>query len=112
MLGTVSKKNGIVAGLALITATVIGLFPPWTEHISVSARVFSDRPAGYSFIASPPAPRPSDDGLQSVVLDWPRLTIEWLTVAFFTAGFILIFRRPRPSALEVKTSFDPEQTNL
>lgn len=76
-----NTKRKIVLWIGIAIIVVMGIFPPWVQRGALSEK--SD---GYSFILNEPEnyafgwfPR----------LDLPRLFIQWLIVAFITAGLIV-----------------------
>lgn len=71
----------IMIGMAIIVC--MGLFPPWTYTFKATS-IFSEEPAGYSFIASPPARR-NTNLRHGIKIDTSRLLIQWV-VAIFASG--------------------------
>jgi hypothetical protein len=74
----------------------MGAIPPWARvtHNVFPSRVITTEtqtevPAGYFFIWEPPKP---NSYLQSITLDWSRLLVQWLAVAFLTAAGLLYFK--------------------
>lgn len=80
----------IIIGMAIIV--FMGLFPPWTYTFKVQS-IYSEKPAGYSFIASPPA-KNSNDQRQGIKIDMSRLLIQWVVViAASGCGVLLATKR-------------------
>jgi len=80
------QKKVIVAGMALIV--VMALYPPWTYTFKYQS-VYSENPAGYESIVSPPS---SESGRMSegVKVDLTRLLLQFLAVSLLAGiGFIL-----------------------
>ena len=70
------RRKLIIAALAAIV--LMGVFPPWTYTFTYQFAA-SSRPAGYSFILTPP-PREQDTPVYGIVLDVPRLLVQWSIV--------------------------------
>ncbi len=84
-----NQKIILSAGAALIV--VMALFPPWMYTFSGQS-IYSDEPAGYSFIASPPERSYRYSPLVSgVKLDAVRLSVQSLGVLALTAIGLLVF---------------------
>lgn len=83
------NKSQRIISLAGITVIVLmGLFPPWTYTYKYEA-TYSERPAGYSFIAAPLSPRISSLSA-GIKLDLSRLLIQWaITIAALGFGVLL-----------------------
>jgi hypothetical protein len=81
----------MIAGLVLII--LMGAFPPWTYTFTLQG-IYSEVPAGYSFIADPPQPRERNYA-HGVKLDIGRLFVQWIIVAVSTGlGIVLLSKRP------------------
>lgn len=76
--------------IAALTAIVLmGVFPPWTSTFTFKF-VDSRRPAGYSFILTPPLPEKSAR-VHGVVLDVPRLIVQWsIVLGVAGVGWLLL----------------------
>lgn len=82
-----SQKMVLIAGAALIAA--MALFPPWTYTFQYQS-TYSEEPAGYSFIASPPLPK-SPRLTDGIKIDVARLSLQALGVlALMGIGFLLV----------------------
>jgi hypothetical protein len=80
----------LIVGLIIII--LMGAVPPWTYTFTARS-IYSEVPAGYSFIANPPKPRDSS-AAHGVKLDIVRLLVQWLIVATATAlGIVLLSKR-------------------
>jgi hypothetical protein len=65
------------------------LFPPWLYSLNGPNGIHSRKPAGYYFIAKPPAPE-SSYPTYGVEIDLTRLAIEWAALAAIT-GMVWVF---------------------
>lgn len=65
--------------LALIFLSAV--FPPWLYTVDANGEYggHTRKPAGYAFIAAPPAPQ-FNNPHHGVVLDYSRLLVEWVAV--------------------------------
>src|SRR5437016_392218 len=82
-------------GLGLVSFVVLGLFPPWVETVNIPYRMHFEKPAGYSFIMTPPRSRLDNANLArmaSMTLDISRLGVEWAITVVVTLGLLLIIR--------------------
>jgi hypothetical protein len=80
----------ILAGIAIIA--LMGLFPPWTYTLKATM-TYSEEPAGYGFIASPPR-RKGDSLMHGVKIDSSRLLIQWtVTIAASCFGVLVTAKR-------------------
>ena len=77
-----TQRAVLLAGIAVIV--LMGVFPPWTYTFK-SRATYSEEPAGYSFIASPPSRR-GNNLMHGVKIDMPRLVIQWV-LAIAASGF-------------------------
>ena len=64
---------------ALLTLAIMGSFPPWTYTFMGPQGNYSETPAGYSFIASPP-PKQKDTVFYGVKLDMGRLAVQFIGI--------------------------------
>ena len=80
-----------ITWLALIVVVAMALFPPWVHTLNRPGKVSFERPAGYAFLAEPPAPRGPIGG---VSIDLTRLLIQIAAVAVFAGGGLFLRRRP------------------
>lgn len=85
------QKTVLVVGLFLIA--LIGLFPPWVSSVDVLDSTTNEvkpgylEPGGRAFLFAPPKPTMSEKNLIiSRSLDYERLIIEWLVIAFFAVS--------------------------
>ena len=73
-----NQRLVVMIGIALIV--FMGLFPPWT-HTYKARTTYSEEPAGYSFIASPPRPKRINPWYgYGIKIDISRLLIQWVVV--------------------------------
>jgi hypothetical protein len=79
-----NRKQKLIVSATLLAIVAMCAFPPWSYTVS-TVTVYSEAPAGYSFIATPPAPRGSS-AVHGVKLDLWRLLIQCLG-AVALAGF-------------------------
>lgn len=68
-----NKKTVVIC--VIIAGCLMGLFPPWTETFKYQS-MHSQKPAGYSFIFTPPNPC-GDTPTCGVLLDVRRLFVQW-----------------------------------
>jgi len=73
-----NEKRRKLVIVALSAVVLMGMFPPWT-YAFTNQYADSKRPAGYSFILTPPPPR-IDVPVHGVVLDVSRLFVQWSIV--------------------------------
>jgi len=92
-----TQRGIILAGITVIV--LMGLFPPWTYTFK-SPRTYSEEPAGYGFIASPPSIRADDHGYRQrwhgIKIDLSRLLVQW-AVTIAAAGFGVLLAAKRNS---------------
>ena len=82
----------VVLTFGAILATCMGLSPPWSYTLN-AVSVSRSKPAGYSFILSPPEPENDAPGY-GVRLDISRIVFQWIVVSFATgAGTAMCYRR-------------------
>jgi len=88
-------RNLVVVWLAVGLVVLMGLFPPW-----VGAYPSGEESIGYHFIGLPPK---AGEGyavyqtygiVSTICLDWSRLVLQWLVVAFTAGGMLYTFNRP------------------
>jgi hypothetical protein len=80
----------ILSGMAVIV--LMGLYPPWTYTFK-SSITYSEQPAGYGFIASPPRTI-ADSLMHGAKMDMSRLLIQWaVTIAASCAGVLVTAKR-------------------
>lgn len=72
----IKRLRNIIAAIALLACA----FPPWVYTAQADASPTTKRPAGYSFIFSPPEPR-VDSFRHGVEIDYGRLALELLAIA-------------------------------
>jgi len=70
----VKQRKILIIGVVLII--VMGLFPPWTYTYKYRT-TYSESPAGYGFIATPPR---GDGQSQGVKLDISRLILQGIII--------------------------------
>lgn len=87
-LNSKQRKTSIF-GVMLIIGMCI--FPPWIYTFK-SSGVYSENPAGYSFIAEPPSPK-SYNVMHGVKIDMNRLLIQVIAVASFIGLGLLVFSK-------------------
>jgi hypothetical protein len=84
------QKKILIVGIVIVL--LIGVVPPW-KHTFKSSSTYSEVPAGYSFITSPP-PRRSKSFSHGIKIDISRLVIQWIvTIAATTAGVMLTAKK-------------------
>lgn len=88
-----NQKIVMVIGLFLVS--VIGLFPPFVSNVDVLDNATNDvrpgytEPGGRHFVFAPAKPMISQKNLIiTSEIDYSRLIIEWLVVAFMTASVV------------------------
>ncbi|MDO8803522.1 MAG: hypothetical protein Q7R35_03740 [Elusimicrobiota bacterium] len=64
---------------ALVTLAIMGSVPPWTYTFMGPQGNYSETPAGYSFIVSPP-PKQKDSVFFGVKLDMGRLSVQFIGI--------------------------------
>jgi len=85
-----TQRTIILAGIAVIV--LMGVYPPWTYTFK-STMTYSEEPAGYGFIASPPSRR-GDNLMHGVKIDTSRLLIQWaVAIAASSFGVLVVARR-------------------
>lgn len=90
MILTQTQQKLIWAALVLLAIMVI--FPPWIYTFSNSL-THSETPAGYFFIASPPA-KARDHVFHGVKLDTARLSVQFIgTLTALGLGLLLTAKR-------------------
>jgi len=79
------QKNIYIIVITLII--IMCLFPPWIKTYKFK-NIYSEKPAGYSFIFSPPDP--TVNSRRGVELDLERLSIQFIAVvALLGLGLLL-----------------------
>jgi hypothetical protein len=87
--------------IAVVLAVLLGIFPPWVYRLDLRYS-HTERSAGYALLVSPPNLPDWDTNAQShdrifsnsatsVLIDWPRLFLEWLIVAVLTAVRVFLW---------------------
>ena len=71
------QKKLIVVGVAIII--LMGLFPPWKYTFNYKT-AFSEEPAGYGFLLSPPKKK-EESVTHGIELDMTRLCVQWIIVS-------------------------------
>ena len=85
-----TQKKILIVGIVIVL--LIGVVPPW-KHTFKSSSTYSEVPAGYSFITSPP-PRRVKSFSHGIKIDISRLVIQWIvTIAATTAGVMLTAKK-------------------
>jgi len=82
------RRKVVIAALSAIV--IMGLFPPWASTFTYMS-ADSKRPAGYAFVLTPPTPQ-QDRPAYGVVIDVPRLIVQWSVVLGITGLGWLLFR--------------------
>lgn len=84
------QKNILIIGMVVIL--LMGAIPPW-NYTFKSSSTYSEAPAGYYFIASPP-PRRMKSFSHGIKIDASRLVIQWIiTIAVMSVGFMLAAKK-------------------
>lgn len=78
-LVSLNGRQKIIVSAGLLALVAMCAFPPWSYTVS-TVTVYSERPAGYHFIADPPEPR-QESSVHGVKLDLWRLWFQCLGVA-------------------------------
>jgi hypothetical protein len=88
-----SQKIALVAGLFLVS--LIGLFPPLISKVDVLDNATNEvrpgytEPAGRQFVFAPVKAMISQKNLIITSgIDYARLSVEWLVIAFLTASVL------------------------
>lgn len=76
-----AKKQKVVLIIGVVIIALMCLVPPWKYTFSMES-TYSERPAGYFVIFTPPS-RVNDTNAHGVVLDIHRLMIQWFVVIGF-----------------------------
>ena len=84
-LTTLSKI--LLVGLVLLIVTC--LFPPW-EYTFNARGIYSEKPAGYHFLFSPPEPLKYGNAY-GVKINFVQLSIEWIAIVLFVTAMLIIF---------------------
>lgn len=87
------QKKLIVIGVAVII--LMGLFPPWTYTFKYKT-AYSNEPAGYGFILSPPKKK-SKALAHGIELDITRLSVQWIIVLMATGLGVFLTSKPKDS---------------
>lgn len=84
------QKNILIIGVVAIL--LMGAVPPWTYTFK-STSTYSETPAGYGFIASPPSRRVAS-GMHGIKMDTSRLFIQWITtIVAISIGLMLAAKK-------------------
>ena len=82
----IMQKLVLLIGMILIITMT--LFPPWTYTFKYKT-AYSEKPAGYSFINSPPPPK-STRAIDGVKIDIVRLSVQAFAVIIVMGiGFVI-----------------------
>lgn len=86
-----SKQRKILI-IGVVVILLMGAVPPWTytfKHTST----YSERPAGYYFIVSPPSPIAASRA-HGIKIDASRLFIQWITtIVAVSIGLMLAAKK-------------------
>ncbi len=99
-----NKIQKITASAGVVLIFLMGLFPPW-RLVSVDPAPYHEIPAGYHLLFAPPAPEPAysadrDETLYSLILDFRRLAVQWVTSLFVLAALLYLMRDRTDSGKE------------
>src|SRR5256885_1606162 len=99
-LSSMTTGQKVILWSSLISGVLMGLFPPWKHTTDFAFAGFfdkSERPAGYTFIATPPAPAPNghwNDRLRmvgvGVTIDVKRLAVQYVVLIVGGVGLFLL----------------------
>lgn len=93
MFQKMNKKQLYIVWLAGAALTLACVFPPWIYTFQARGISQVQKPAGYDFLLTPPAPERSTP-LFGVSVDIPRLGVELLVIAVIGgAGFLTVSRK-------------------
>ena len=87
----INPKQRKMAILGVLLIIGMCIFPPWIYTFKASG-VYSENPAGYSFIAEPPSPK-SYNVRHGVEIDLNRLSIQVFAVIAFIGLGLLAFNQ-------------------
>ena len=74
-----NKKQRIISIVGVVIIFLMGFIPPW-KYIENNSTTYSEMPAGYYLIFSPP--EPDEEEITGVELDMSRLAVQWITILF------------------------------
>ena len=84
-----TQRTIIMFGIAVIV--LMGIYPPWTYTFKYKT-TYSEEPAGYGFIASPPSTRKSSL-LHGIKIDMSRLLVQWAVAVVASSFGVLVAAR-------------------
>ena len=90
MVGRFSRLQLTCICGAICAVLVTGLYPPWVQTFY---RARMTRPAGYSLLFTPP--RVSGGGVE---IDWSRLLLQWILIAFVFGAIVWVLGRRKSDA--------------
>ena len=82
-----NKKQKIVLWVGIITAVIMGIYPPWVYESRSGKTV----PGPYGHIANPPP----ESYKTARFIDLYRLGVQWIMVAGVTGGLLVTLKGKR-----------------
>lgn len=101
------QKQVLVAGI--ITAALIGLFPPWLHYTEFPGGHTDAEPAGHRPLFSPPRAR---EGYLAIGVDYGRLFVYWTVVGLLTGAAALALRGKPEASSPGRKRTSPERKSL
>lgn len=87
-------KQIILIGIAVVV--LMGMFPPWSTILRNKHGDFiSESSEGYGFLLDPPEPY-QKTRLESLAIDWKRLSLQVALVLLATGGAVFVFGEKQP----------------
>jgi len=85
-----NRKPKICLWIGIAVIVAMGIYPPWLYTFTAQG-VNSRENAGYNCILTPPQPK-EDIAPYGIILDIPRLCLQWVIIAIVTGGLIVTFK--------------------
>lgn len=84
------ERKIILIGICMIF--LMGLFPPWTDTFHRAGMKAVEKPAGYSFLLTPPSSERITSAYYGVQIDFSRLLLQWFLMAIAGGGVVFAMR--------------------
>lgn len=88
---TLNRRQTRAMLTGIFVCILMGLFPPWEQLYVNELGGWWDRPAGTSFILSPPEEH-SMPNYMGATVNWTQLVVQWLVTGVITLGYMWRFR--------------------
>jgi len=89
-----NRTQKVISGIGVVLILLMSLIPPW-KLTSTGDSYYREIPMGYYLIFSPPppdAPLEDDESVYSLVMDFTRLSVQWITALFILAAMLYLTR--------------------